>query len=193
MPRLIFSVLVGAVIAYFSSMLARSAETTTSVPNPTPDQNQNVAPVCPCCGMPATPTAPGTWHCPEEKALWQENIKRAEREKIVLPYSRAPKPGTPVSPITTQELGAVKEALSTVKTSMSVEEVEARTGLPRFAARRVVDREPGVNGSFSNVLLISISYDLGDGHSLKMIYDRKPSSLKFGLAMVVLDRGLWIF
>jgi hypothetical protein len=144
--------------------------------------------ICPACGRPIQKGIPGSWHCPQEKEQWQQNMKRVKREKVALPYSSRPTSNAPVTPISKQELEDAKAALEHLKPSMSAEAVEALTGLSRFAASRIVDRLPDPGAD-----LITLDYNLGNGHSLQLIYDRKLSALEFGLATVVLDRALWLF
>jgi hypothetical protein len=172
----ILSILTGVVLALL--IPARPAEAREVGPGA----------ICPACGRPIQKEIPGSWHCPEEMEQWQQNMKRVKREKVTLPYSSRPTSDTPVTPISNEELEAAKAALEHLKPSMSAEDVEALIGLSRFAVSRIVDRSP-----FPDVTLISVNYDLGNGHRMQLVYDRKPSALRFRLATIVLDRALWLF
>lgn len=142
--------------------------------------------VCPNCGEPSqvlvTGKASDSWRCPK-CGLYQPSeveIRRAPKIKIVSPYSDPPNPWRPVSPVTEQELKKAKSALHLVRANMRVEQVEATLGLSRFASQRLVG---------SGTISLSIHYDLGNGHSLDMIYNRHfhPPSIDFELSAVVLD------
>ncbi len=189
MLRAIYSAVTGAVLALCSPVLTSSG----AVEAPAADSPPGQLLICPSCGRAIGQIAIGSWHCAEEKAGYREYILRPAQERIVLPYSPAPKSASPVSPITEQELERVKGALTLLKGSMSVEEVETRTGLSRFAVCRAVGGDIAINGTLRNVNFVSINYDLGNGHRLKLEYDRKFSALKFHLATIVLDRALWVF
>ncbi|HET9804157.1 MAG TPA: hypothetical protein VFP96_13050 [Candidatus Acidoferrum sp.] len=89
------------------------------------------------------------------------------------------KQGQPISPVTVKELASAKEGLRLLRPNMTVNQVLTTLMLSRFRGHSSVG-----SGSIS----LSIHHDLGNGHKLDMIYDRKERPTRpWDLSWVGLD------
>jgi len=142
--------------------------------------------VCPDCGKTSEVPRGGwnAWRCPEcgyHQATPIE-IRQALAIHYLRPYRNPSDLGQPVSPVTEQELAGAKQAVRLITPGMRMEQVETALGLSRFASRRMVG-----GGGHS----LSAHYDLGDGHTLDLIYGhRLQSSIDYYVVESVIVDGI---
>lgn len=105
----------------------------------------------------------------------------AENRRVDASHSTADvrKQGQPISPVTVKELDSAKEGLRLLRSDMTVNQVLTTLMLSRFRGHSLIGA-----GSIS----LSVHHDLGSGHKLDMIYDRKERPARpWELSWVGLD------